>query len=167
MFHKTHEASDKGQEGGPFESDRNPHTTDDIRFRHRKKPCPEAIGNQPTENDCNIRQDAETAWLWSSEPEIRTSEPLGETWRLEKEEREYLSVGVFLEQSKGQGVVASSSRQKSRHLTNDSTSHAVLLPLCWPPANPLVLLISVSPLPDAAVCTKETIRTFAVDKCVL
>lgn len=60
MFHKTHEASDKVRKEAHL-SDRNPHTTDDIRFRHRKKPCPEAIGNHPTENDCNIRQDAETA----------------------------------------------------------------------------------------------------------
>lgn len=100
-------------------------------------------------------------WAWNTD--IRT---FGRNMASRKR-RARVSVGVFLEQSKGQGVMASLSWQKSRHFTTDSTSHAVLLPLCWPPANPLVLLISVSPLPEAAVCTKETIRTFAVDKHVL
>lgn len=47
MFHKTHEASDKGQEGGPFESDSNSHTMDDTDSDTERNPAQRKLATSP------------------------------------------------------------------------------------------------------------------------
>lgn len=83
-----------------------------------------------------------------------------------RKKRVRVSVSVFLEESKGQGAVASLSGQKSSHLMKDSISHAASLPVLTPRQSPGPAHFCV-PTTYCSGLYKGSNWDVPVDKCVL